>query len=48
MKVSNYGIYHLIPVLNILHIPNCFDGTTGSPFCLMFNKETYNILGGTY
>ena len=34
--------------LNILHIPNCFNGNNLSPFCLMFNKDDYYIIGGTY
>ena len=33
--------------LNILHIPNCFDGFNDSPFCLMFYKEDYYMLGGS-
>ena len=36
------------PILNILHITNCFDGINLSPFCLMFNKEDYYILGGSW
>ena len=36
------------PISNILHIPNCFNGDPRSPFCLMFNKEDYYIIGGTF
>ena len=36
------------PILNILHIPNCFNGFCDSPFCLMFNKDDYYILGGSW
>jgi len=32
---------------NILNIENCFDGDNQSPFCLMFIKEDYFILGGS-
>jgi len=35
------------PISNILYITNCFDGVPESPFCLMFNKEDYYILGGS-
>ena len=34
--------------LNILHLPNCFDGFFSSPFCLMFNKGDYYILGNSW
>ena len=34
-------------ISNILHIQNCFDGDNRSPFCLMFNKDDYYILGGS-
>ena len=34
--------------LNILNIPNCFDGFFSSPFCLMFNKGDYYILGNSW
>ena len=35
------------PFTNILNIENCFDGDNQSPFCLMFIKEDYFILGGS-
>ena len=34
--------------LNILNIPNCFDGFFSSPFCLMFNKGDYYIIGNSW
>ena len=37
-----------IPISNELKIDNCFNGLNGSPFCMLFNKETYFILGGSY
>ena len=45
IKLWNISSY---PISNILHINNCFDGNPGSPFCLMFNKEDYYILGGSW
>ena len=44
IKLWNISSY---PISNILHINNCFDGAPDSPFCLMFNKEDYYILGGS-
>ena len=32
---------------NILKIENCFDGNHCSPFCMLFNKGDYFILGGS-
>ena len=37
----------LKPISNILTINNCFDGDNYSPFCLMFNEETFFIFGGS-
>ena len=31
-----------------MNIENCFDGTAGSPFCMMFNNDDYYIFGGTW
>ena len=31
-----------------MNIENCFDGTTGSPFCMMFNNDDYYIFGGSW
>ena len=45
IKLWNISSY---PISNILHINNCFDGNYWSPFCLLFNKEDYYILGGSY
>ena len=45
IKLWNISSY---PISNILHINNCFDGDPRSPFCLMFNKEDYYILGGSW
>ena len=45
IKLWNISSY---PISNILHINNCFDGNNWSPFCLMFNKEDYYILGGSW
>ena len=45
IKLWNISSY---PISNILHINNYFDGDNWSPFCLMFNKEDYYILGGSY
>ena len=36
------------PISNILKINNCFDGNNYSPFCMLFNKGDYFILGGSY
>ena len=35
------------PISNILKINNCFDGDNYSPFCMLFNKGEYFILGGS-
>ena len=35
------------PITNILKINNCFDGDNYSPFCLMFKKTDFFILGGS-
>jgi WD40 repeat protein len=35
------------PISNILKINNCFDGYNSSPFCMLFNKEDYFVLGGS-
>ena len=35
------------PISNILKIDKCFDGDFQSPFCMLFNKEYYFILGGS-
>ena len=35
------------PISNILKINNCFDGSNFSPFCMLFNKGDYFILGGS-
>ena len=35
------------PIVNILKINNCFDGDNFSPFCLMFLKTDFFILGGS-
>ena len=35
------------PISNILKINNCFDGDYFSPFCMLFNKGDYFILGGS-
>ena len=35
------------PISNILKINNCFDGDCLSPFCMLFNKGDYFILGGS-
>jgi len=35
------------PISNILKIDNCFDGDNYSPFCILFNKGDYFILGGS-
>ena len=35
------------PISNILKIKNCFDRDNMSPFCMLFNKGDYFILGGT-
>ena len=35
------------PISNILKINNCFDGDNYSPFCMLFNKGDYFILGGS-
>ena len=35
------------PISNILKINNCFDGDNWSPFCMLFNKGDYFILGGS-
>ena len=45
VKLWNISSNH---ISNILHIPNCFNGDPRSPFCLMFNKEDYYIIGGTF
>ena len=37
----------LYSICNIIHIENFFDGFSGSPFCLLFNKNDYYILGGS-
>ena len=34
-------------ICNIIHIKNFFDGFSGSPFCLLFNRQEYYILGGS-
>ena len=34
-------------ISNILTINNCFDGDNQSPFCILFKKENYYILGGS-
>ena len=31
-----------------MNIENCFDGTAGSPFCMMFNNDDYYIFGGSW
>ena len=35
------------PITNILTMNNCFDGDNYSPFCLLFKKNDYFILGGS-
>ena len=35
------------PISNELIINNCFDGDNWSPFCILFNKEDYYIIGGS-
>ena len=35
------------PILNELLIKNCFDGDKQSPFCALFNRGDYYILGGS-
>ena len=35
------------PISNILTINKCFDGDFQSPFCMLFNKGDYFILGGS-
>ena len=35
------------PIINIMHITDCFDGSFLSQFCIMFNAEDYYILGGS-
>ena len=44
IKIWNISLY---PISNILKINNCFDGDMKSPFCMLFNKEDYFILGGS-
>ena len=44
IKIWNISLY---PISNILKINNCFDGDKKSPFCMLFNKEDYFILGGS-
>ena len=36
------------PISNIIKIENCFDGYSSSPFCMLFNKGDYFILGGSF
>ena len=45
IKIWNISLY---PISNILKINNCFDGDNQSPFCMLYNKEDYFILGGSY
>jgi WD40 repeat protein len=35
------------PISNLLTIKDCFDGSSLSPFCLMFKEERFFILGGS-
>ena len=36
------------PISNIIKIDSCFDGYSSSPFCMLFNKGDYFILGGSF
>ena len=45
IKLWNISSNH---ISNILKIENCFDGNHCSPFCMLFNKGDYFILGGSW
>ena len=36
------------PISNELIINNCFDGNCGGPFCILFIKNDYFIIGCSY
>ena len=48
IKLWNISSNPISNISNELIINNCFDGNCGGPFCILFIKNDYFIIGGSY